>query len=176
MQHTWWKCRTKRGVMKERPPPGCPMAPHTTGSSTPFQGVPFSKMDLKHLQTNSADPDLMHGLAQRCQLGEVDAFFSHSWHDSPVAKWEALQRWAAAFSARHGRAPVLWFDKACLIHHEVAPRPISWACDNPHPPRPILTSDASPCISWRVAACWFSRGSPTPNACGASGSCTPSSP
>ena len=53
----------------------------------------------------------MKDLAQRCQLGEVDAFLSHSWHDSPQAKWDALVGWSAAFEAHHGRSPILWFDR-----------------------------------------------------------------
>ena len=76
-----------------------------------FQGVPFSRLALEHFESNRTDESMMKDLAQRCQLGEVDAFLSHSWHDSAHAKWDALVGWSAAFEGSHGRPPVLWFDK-----------------------------------------------------------------
>merc|ERR1712232_777016 len=33
------------------------------------------------------------GLTTSCNLGECDAFISHSWHDGPEAKWNAFQQW-----------------------------------------------------------------------------------
>jgi len=56
---------------------------------------------------------------ERCGLGEVDCFISHSWHDPPAAKWEALKAWASTFEDRHGRTPRLWFDKACLDQDDI---------------------------------------------------------
>lgn len=84
-----------------------------------FQAVPFAKLRREHFATNQEDADLMKGIAQRCQLGEVDAFLSHSWHDDPSEKWAALCAWAAAFEAKHGRAPMVWFDKACLDQKDI---------------------------------------------------------
>ena len=55
-----------------------------------FQGVSFGKLKPEHFASNAPDAEAMANLPQRCQLGEVDAFLSHSWHDSPTAKWEAL--------------------------------------------------------------------------------------
>ena len=84
-----------------------------------FMGVPFSHLALEHFESNQLDGAMMKDLAQRCQLGEVDAFLSHSWHDSPQAKWDALVSWSAAFEGRHGRPPVLWFDKVSVRRLEL---------------------------------------------------------
>lgn len=54
------------------------------------------------------------------ELGQVDAFVSHSWFDPPDAKWRALQAWGAEFKAAHGRAPLLWIDRACLDQTDLA--------------------------------------------------------
>merc|ERR1719203_331782 len=37
------------------------------------------------------------GVAEAVKLGECDAFLSHSWHDQPEAKWQALQSWRSGF-------------------------------------------------------------------------------
>ena len=47
-------------------------------------------------------------------FGKCDAFISHSWHDPPGAKWEALCGWAAAFRLKHGRSPNVWLDRLCI--------------------------------------------------------------
>ena len=51
----------------------------------------------------------MPDLTTLCQFAM--AVLSHSWHDDPEQKWRALQRWSLKFEERHGRTPVLWFDK-----------------------------------------------------------------
>jgi len=56
----------------------------------------------------------LFALSRPAQLGEVDAFLSHSWHDDPTAKWAAIQRWRRSFKAEHGREPEVWLDKICL--------------------------------------------------------------
>ena len=84
-----------------------------------FQGVSFGKLKPEHFASNAPDAEAMANLPQRCQLGEVDAFLSHSWHDSPTAKWEALEGWAVEFEARYGRPPLLWFDRACLKQDDI---------------------------------------------------------
>ena len=78
-----------------------------------LRGVRFSRLEPAHFASNEADESL-HGLSERCHLGEIDAFVSHSWHDDAHNKWEALERWCSAFENSHGRDPVLWFDKCCL--------------------------------------------------------------
>lgn len=52
-------------------------------------------------------------------LGGVDAFVSHSWHDPPGPKWAMLRGWALAFEAAHGRSPRLWLDKACIDQRNI---------------------------------------------------------
>ena len=61
----------------------------------------------------SADTGL-NAKTQRCRLGEVDAFVSHSWSDDPAAKWRVLQAWGAAFEERTGGGAIIWLDKACI--------------------------------------------------------------
>ena len=75
-----------------------------------FQGVPFSRLALEHFESNRTDESMMKDLAQRCQLGEVDAFLSHSWHDRADAKWRALLDWSAGFALLHGRESIVWFE------------------------------------------------------------------
>lgn len=57
--------------------------------------------------------------ARPALLGEVDAFVSHSWHDDPRAKWDALQAWCDSFYAKHGRPPKLWLDFCCIDQHYI---------------------------------------------------------
>lgn len=63
--------------------------------------------------TTSRDTGLF-GRTVKCKLGGVDAFVSHSWHDSGGAKWALLTRWAKGFLLVHGREPVVWLDKGCI--------------------------------------------------------------
>lgn len=57
---------------------------------------------------------------QHLQLGECDAFVSHSWSDDSEAKHSVLQAWGRAFEEEMGREersdirPLVWIDKACL--------------------------------------------------------------
>ena len=53
--------------------------------------------------------------SSQAQLGEINAFLSHSWRDPSEAKWAALQAWAAEFRLRNGgKEPTLWVDKFCI--------------------------------------------------------------
>lgn len=61
-----------------------------------------------------------HVIARPVELGQCDAFVSHSWHDPPDVKWKALQAWGADFRTVHGRAPLLWFDSLCIDQSNVA--------------------------------------------------------
>lgn len=56
----------------------------------------------------------MRNLADPCNLGECDAFLSHSWHDDAEEKWTALEAWCESFRAVHAREPKLWLDKICI--------------------------------------------------------------
>ena len=53
-------------------------------------------------------------------FGGVDAFISHSWSDPGDEKWTALQQWRAQFEREHGRAPLVWLDKACIDQLRIA--------------------------------------------------------
>ena len=53
----------------------------------------------------------LSGKAVSLPLGGCDAFFSHSWRDHAVLKWEALSKWAAAFHEAEARTPTIWLDK-----------------------------------------------------------------
>jgi len=75
--------------------------------------VPGQLLDSSMFNLTS-DSSYWHSIAQPAQLGEVDAFISHSWHDPVADKWEALQRWRRTFVAEHRREPLVWFDRACL--------------------------------------------------------------
>ena len=78
-----------------------------------FMGLPYSTLRETDFSSN-ADTGL-NGKTRRCRLGGVDAFLSHSWHDSPRNKWRVLEDWARRFVDASGRDPVLWFDKACIF-------------------------------------------------------------
>lgn len=79
-----------------------------------FRCVRCDQLTPQMLATGQPDTSYA-GLSEPAQFGEVDAFLSHSWHDSPPDKWEALQAWRAAFKAANaGREPTVWLDKLCL--------------------------------------------------------------
>lgn len=68
----------------------------------------------KEDMTGSTPNPLLQSLSTPCGLQDIDAFLSHSWHDDPEAKWEALQIWRMSFKAQHQREPRLWIDKYCI--------------------------------------------------------------
>ena len=47
-------------------------------------------------------------LTQVVELGECDAFISHSWSDSAPQKWSALTDWATVFTKQHGMPTHKW--------------------------------------------------------------------
>jgi len=51
-------------------------------------------------------------LAQPTELGECDAFVSHSWRDDGADKWRVTSSWADAFQTSMGRSPSLWLEYA----------------------------------------------------------------
>ena len=68
---------------------------------------------------NTPNPELAKWTT-RCQMGEADAFVSHTWHDDAEEKWELLQRWRMDFKTAHrGREPKLWIDKYCIDQNNV---------------------------------------------------------
>jgi hypothetical protein len=78
---------------------------------------------FRHVALDRATEDAMAGNApnpslrvhtEAAQMGHVDFFMSHSWHDPPELKWTALQQFREQFKQSHGRKPKLWIDKYCI--------------------------------------------------------------
>lgn len=65
-------------------------------------------------QSDKSAPSSQCHLSVPVELGRCDVFVSHSWHDEPQAKWDALMDWCEEFKQRHGRSPMLWLDKVCI--------------------------------------------------------------
>ena len=75
-----------------------------------FHRIWWKSLRKGHILNNAPDPSVFD-LSEPAELGTVDAFVSHSWHDDPVLKWDALEAWAEQFHAVHKRHPALWLDK-----------------------------------------------------------------
>ena len=85
-----------------------------------FLCVPADKLTEDDMAVNRPDPSLSR-FTKKANLGRVEAFVSHSWHDSAKEKWEALQAWRADFKKAHnGREPNLWIDKYCIDQNNIA--------------------------------------------------------
>lgn len=65
-------------------------------------------------------PAELYALSCHCSFSACDVFLSHSWHDDPQPKWDALEAWCEKFSRANGRAPTLWFDKVCINQEDIA--------------------------------------------------------
>lgn len=61
----------------------------------------------------------LYALSRPCQLGTVDVFLSHSWHDDAELKWAKLQEWRKVFKAKNFREPRMWIDKFCIDQADV---------------------------------------------------------
>ena len=80
-----------------------------------FRGLPYASLGEADFAT-SGDT----GLNQKTKpvtLGSVDAFLSHSWHDSAADKWKALSSWAT--SRKDAPSTLLWLDKACINQSDI---------------------------------------------------------
>merc|ERR1711957_712437 len=58
-------------------------------------------------------------MGKAANLGEVDAFLSHSWSDASDVKWNALQMWHVEFRHEHGRDAKVWIDKFCIDQRNI---------------------------------------------------------
>ena len=58
--------------------------------------------------------------SQPAEIGNVDAFVTHSWHDDSELKWDVLQRWRHDFKREHKREPRVWLDKYCIKQSELS--------------------------------------------------------
>ena len=63
-------------------------------------------MRLEDLEQSTPDPALF-ARAKHARFDEIDWFISHSWHDSPEAKYSALQAARSTFVAANNREPVV---------------------------------------------------------------------
>jgi len=61
----------------------------------------------------------LYALSFDCLVGACDAFVSHSWHDNPHLKWDALSSWCAEFEQTYQRTPQLWLDKTCINQTDI---------------------------------------------------------
>lgn len=92
------------------------------GFARRFRALPASTLRSSHFGTSTASPIEAAELAAAvvpADLGEVDAFISHSWSDDGGAKFEALSAWIVDFEVEHGRTPLLWLDKACIDQNDI---------------------------------------------------------
>eukprot|EP00928_Gymnodinium_smaydae_P012057 TRINITY_DN14395_c0_g4_i1.p1 TRINITY_DN14395_c0_g4~~TRINITY_DN14395_c0_g4_i1.p1 ORF type:complete len:590 (+),score=80.38 TRINITY_DN14395_c0_g4_i1:79-1848(+) len=79
------------------------------------RGVPLDRVTKHHMTSNvPMDMRTYENTGIPMKLGAIDAFVSHSWHDDPEVKWNALQSWRQNFVSTHGREPVCWIDKYCI--------------------------------------------------------------
>eukprot|EP00411_Alexandrium_monilatum_P037445 CAMPEP_0175402582 /NCGR_PEP_ID=MMETSP0095-20121207/37592_1 /TAXON_ID=311494 /ORGANISM="Alexandrium monilatum, Strain CCMP3105" /LENGTH=524 /DNA_ID=CAMNT_0016701355 /DNA_START=1 /DNA_END=1575 /DNA_ORIENTATION=- len=83
-----------------------------------FRAVSVGELAFEDVKESTPDASLRE-LSAPVELGQCDAFVSHSWHDDPKAKWEALQVWRADFLKRRGREPFIWFDKVCIDQNNI---------------------------------------------------------
>lgn len=56
----------------------------------------------------------LRGRTRLAELGDGDAFISHSWRDDGQEKWQVIERWKTSFEESRGRAPAFWCDIACI--------------------------------------------------------------
>ncbi|GMH91942.1 hypothetical protein TrVE_jg867 [Triparma verrucosa] len=84
-----------------------------------FTGVPLDRVSKASIKSNQPDAEL-NKLAENKKFGNVDAFFSHSWHDDADKKWEAIQLWRKEYLKHsHGKEAVVWIDKYCIDQNHI---------------------------------------------------------
>ena len=88
-----------------------------------FRGLAFSELrevDLHGARENAREGgDSLAAHSRPCALGSVDSFVSHSWNDEATGKYASLAAWADEFASVHGREPILWLDKACIVQSDI---------------------------------------------------------
>ena len=82
-----------------------------------FRALPFTCLSEDDF-SSSGDSGL-NAHAVLTELGECDAFLSHSWHDDGSQKWAALCSWARDFERTTGRSPKVWLDKGCIDQQNI---------------------------------------------------------
>ena len=84
-----------------------------------FRCVSLDRVTQEAMAQNAPDPGLRQH-TEAAQMGNVDCFLSHSWHDPAQLKWDALQQFRTDFVSQHGREPRVWIDKYCIDQDNVA--------------------------------------------------------
>ena len=73
------------------------------------------------LLTDSRGSRQTFELSRPVDYGEkIDFFMSHSWHDNPKVKFDALTIFVKEFVAKHGRSPTIWLDKVCIDQDNIS--------------------------------------------------------
>ena len=52
-------------------------------------------------------------------LGECDAFISHSWRENGTEQWHSVMQWMSTFEASMGHPPTFWIDSLCLNQQHI---------------------------------------------------------
>jgi hypothetical protein len=85
-----------------------------------FRAQPLSTLAREELMENTPDPSL-HAKTIPAELGNVDAFASHSWSDDGGAKFDGIHEWASELGKDGEEATekldfdvLIWLDKACI--------------------------------------------------------------
>ena len=84
-----------------------------------FRCVSLADLTRRNMADSKPNPAL-YALSTPASLGEVDVFLSHSWHDDPDLKWDALMTWRRKFRDINKREPKLWIDKCCIDQTNIA--------------------------------------------------------
>lgn len=74
------------------------------------QNVPGQQVNVKDL----------HVLAHPANPGEIDRFFSNSWHDDGAIKYAKLETYIRTFTHVYGREPTFWIDKVCIDQDDLS--------------------------------------------------------
>mmetsp|Transcript_4367 Transcript_4367/g.5798 ORF Transcript_4367/g.5798 Transcript_4367/m.5798 type:complete len:438 (-) Transcript_4367:1761-3074(-) len=75
----------------------------------------FQQLLLTRNLNDEGNRGYVQNISQRCKDGEfIDRFVSHSWLDSPEAKFDALMKFSKRFEEENGRLPRLWIDMFCI--------------------------------------------------------------
>jgi len=89
-------------------------------SALRFRAISLGDLPFESFQISSiGESGRLFEQAFNIKLGTCDAFISHSWHDNPHVKWEALQQWRSDFIVKNRREPVVWFDKASIDQNNI---------------------------------------------------------
>jgi len=98
-----------------------------------LRAVSAAAVTLEGLGSNTANVEF-YALRAPASLGHVDAFVSHSWHDPPARKFDALQAWRADFVRTHKREPAVC--ETARAHARACWRALRALCvPLPHPAR-----------------------------------------